>query len=175
QCDDKQRGYHALRKSQEQRRHQIAAVFSVVGAFRRDDAADIALAERLSSAFAGLRRMSVGEPIHDLRAEARNDAHPNADKAAAHNEPPFAQSIFGAVEETAFQWHRLLLDAEFGERQIERRRNAEHRQRNDADGDSVEQIWDVEDKAHDAALCLLSYRSEQKTEGRGDESFHRTP
>ncbi len=47
QRDDKQRGHDALGKSQQQCGDEIAAVFGVVGALRRDDAAHVALAEVL--------------------------------------------------------------------------------------------------------------------------------
>ena len=70
-----------------------------------------------------LRRMAVGEPVHHLRAEAGNDSHPHANETTAHHQPPFAQTILDPIEQTASERHRLLLDTELGQSQIQRRGN----------------------------------------------------
>src|SRR5581483_9889872 len=115
-----------------------------------------------------LRRVPVGEPVDRLRADAGHDADPDADEAAAHDEPPFAQRVLNAFEEAAFERRRLLLDAEARERKVERRRNAEERERDDAERKAVEQINLVEDEAHRSALRLLSDRGDEQPNGGGD-------
>ncbi len=74
-------------------RHQRAAFLRVVGAFRRDHAAHIALAEGCARTLLGLERVAIGEPVDDRGADARDRADAAADPGAPHDQPPVLEAV----------------------------------------------------------------------------------
>ena len=87
-------------------RDESTALDSVVGSFRRNDATNIALAEK-RLVFGALHGVGIGDPIDDRSPETGQHADISPDETAAQRQPPMLECIPYAIQNAA-AFHLLL-------------------------------------------------------------------
>src|ERR1044071_7178137 len=109
QRSQEQRHARAAGNTEGDRRDQIAAARRVVGGARPEHALYGAFS-RAAFIFEAARRMAVGDPLRDVRAQHGQYAEVDADQAAADHEPKVAEGVLDAFHHAFQLFFRRLRD-----------------------------------------------------------------
>ena len=172
---DQERHGRAAGDAEGQRGHQRAALLGVVGALGSDDAAHVAGSEGEGSVLAGGFGVSVGEPVHHRRTQARNDADPGSQKGAAEHQPPVGEHVPDAV---SHPFHGLLghaadllaLDHHVGELGQREDSQAHH-----DDVETVEQVERIEGPPQQPFLLVDADHGNQQSHAPGNDALEGHP
>ena len=155
----------AARNPERHGRHQGAAFARVVGAFRRDHAAHVALAEGLRGALFGAHRVPIGEPVDHRAADARHRPEGRADPAAAQHQPPVGEAVLGALPHAGGRVvAHVARDRRAGDREIAQLRQREQAEHHRHQRQAVPEIEKVEGPAQRAGLRIGPDHGDQNAE-----------
>ena len=154
-----------------------AAVHRVVGGIGCDNAANVAFAEGLGAALLGLARLSVGNPVGRAAADARHDAHENADEGGSDHQPLVVPGLPHAAP------HVRLGVAQQGVQPLPGDGGVPHhqgdclgqREKTHHHGHEPEPVPQVEVEphggAHVAAQVGVAHHGDGEAEGRGEDAL----
>ena len=133
---------------------QGAALLGVVGALRRDDAADVARAERVPGAALGLGCVPVGEPVHHRAAQTRGGAHPHAHGAGPQHQEPVAEGVPDACGHALEGVSGNVGDARAADHQVHHLRDGEDPQGHGHQRHALPEVELAEGPAHLSHLVV---------------------